>query len=93
MSYIAEMRDRLDLLRKQSGFSRVLVDGRESPVQPANIMALFENFQSFLVVGERDRAAYVVKSVLSKMQAQRLAAGDQLQIFVAIDEATEWLLS
>lgn len=89
--YIVELSSAADKMRKGNGHALILVDGRESPVQPAQIMAKMANIQSILIVNEKDRAAYVVRSTLGKMQAQRLSNSAQLNIFLTEQEALDWL--
>ncbi|QGP81108.1 hypothetical protein [Sphingobium sp. CAP-1] len=92
-AYVAALSARISEVRRLHGVARALVDGRDSLVQPASVMAKMEDIQNLLITTPGDRAAYVVRSALGRLQAQRLSSTDRLQVFLSIDEATEWLLS
>lgn len=91
--YIDQLRAHVAALRRERGHALVLVDGRESTVQATPVMERVAGIQSILIRDPRDRAAYVVRSSLAKMQAQRLSATDQLQVFLSSDAARSWLLA
>jgi len=91
--YITELRAHVETMRRKHGYSLVLVDGRENPVQPQYVMAKMETLPSILITNDKDRAAYVVVSSLAKLQAQRLSTADQLQVFLSASAAQEWLLA
>lgn len=92
-AYVAELRERTAAMRRSQGCALVLVDGRESAVQSAEVMARVAAIQSILIVAPGDRAAYVVKSSLAKMQAQRLSTTEQLKVFLSPDAARTWVLA
>ncbi|WP_375194179.1 hypothetical protein [Sphingobium sp.] len=91
--YVAGLSAKAAEIRRIYGSARVLVDGRESLVQPASVMAKMAGIQAILICVPNDRAAYVVRSALGKLQAQRLSTTDQLQVFLSAEEAQQWLLS
>lgn len=91
--YVAQLDAQVRALRRTQGYALVLVDGRESAVQSASVMARVANIESILVATERDRAAYVVASSLAKVQAKRLATSQQLKVFVSPDAARTWILA
>lgn len=92
-NYQRELASQLERRRRMYGYSLAFIDGRHTEVQPPEVMARLADLQSFLVVGERDRAAYVVANSLAKMQAQRLATTDQLKVFLSPSAARTWLLA
>lgn len=91
--YIAELQDRCAKLRRDQGFSLVLVDGRQSTIQSAQVMTKVAGIQSILIKHPGDRAAYVVPNNLAKLQAARLSTTEQLQVFTSVDEARGWVLA
>lgn len=92
-AYMTELRERAESLRRSQGYAMVVVDGRDSAVQSAEVMARVANIQEVLIAAPRDRAAYVVESSLAKMQAQRLSTTDQLKVFISPDAARTWVLA
>jgi len=78
--------------RRRFGSFRVLVDGRQSPVQPAATMARYKSPQEVLDT-EEDRYAIVVGSMLSKLQTDRSFDDDRIGVFLELDSAEAWLLS
>ena len=92
-AYLAEMRERTTALRRSQGYALVLVDGRETAVQSAAVMAKVAGIEEILIRNERDRAACVVANSLSKMQAQRLSTTEQLKVFLSPGAARTWLLA
>ena len=78
--------------RRRFGSFRVLVDGRQSPVQPAATMARYKPPQEVLDT-EEDRYAIVVGSMLSKLQTDRSFDDDRIGVFLELDSAEAWLLS
>lgn len=91
--YITALSSKVADIRRSRGNARVLVDGRESMVQPASVMAKLGGIQSILISTPGDRAAYVVRSALGKLQAQRLSTTEQLQVFLLPEEARQWLMA
>jgi hypothetical protein len=92
-TYLRELQARTEALRRSSGEVLVLVDGRTAQVQSAPVMEKVAGIQDILIVGERDRAAYIVENSLSKMQAQRLSTTDRLKVFLSPSAARTWLLA
>jgi len=90
-AYIAEMQQRIAAIRDRKGYSLVLVDGRQSAVQPREVMDEFSNLEALLIATERDRAAYIVTNSLAKMQAQRLTSSERLKVFLSPTAAHTWL--
>jgi hypothetical protein len=91
--YLAELKARTESLRRADGHVLVLVDGRAAQVQSAPVMEKVAGIQDILIVGDRDRAAYIVENSLSKMQAQRLSTTDRLKVFLSPSAARTWLLA
>ncbi|MCP1470365.1 hypothetical protein J3E64_002053 [Sphingobium sp. OAS761] len=89
--YLSEMKRYLTNVRDRWGYSLVLVDGRESQIQPKEVMDEFENLESLLISTRGDRAAYIVANSLAKMQAQRLTASERLKVFLSPTAARTWL--
>lgn len=92
-NYLRELASRLDHSRRTRGYALALVDGRQSDIQPADVMDRMRDIESILVATERDRAAYVVVNSIAKLQAQRLATTDQLKVFLSPSAARTWLLA
>jgi hypothetical protein len=90
-AYLAELRDQIVQARRLHGAALVLVDGRSAAVQSASVMEKVARIETILIVSDRDRAAYVVANSLSKLR--RLAATDQLEVFLSPSAARTWLLA
>lgn len=92
-AYVAKLHEHVVSMRRRQGYSLVLVDGRDSAVQSAEVMARVSGIQNLLIENERDRAAYVVATSLAKIQAQRLSTSEQLKVFVSPSAARTWVLA
>jgi hypothetical protein len=90
-TYLAELRRRVTEMRERRGYALALVDGRNSTVQPQEVMEEFADIESLLIAAEGDRAAYVVADSLAKMQGQRLATSNRLKVFLSPTAAYTWL--
>lgn len=77
--------------RRKFGSFKLLVDARESPVQPAATMARYKPPHELLET-DKDRYAIVLGSMLSKLQADRMFGDDRMRAFLALDVAEDWLL-
>lgn len=92
-SYLAELRAQIMQVRRRKGYSLVMVDGRQSQIQTAEVMERMGDIQAILVESARDRAAYIVTNSLAKLQAQRLSTTDRLKVFLSPSAARTWLLA
>lgn len=80
-------------LRAKHGLALLLVDGRESAVQPTEVVEFLSNFEAEFLLGEHDRSAYIVPSSLAKLQAKRVIKGERAQCFLSEHAAKTWLLA
>lgn len=76
--------------RRKFGSFRLLVDARESPVQPAATMARYKSPHELLET-DKDRYAIVLGSMLSKLQTDRMFVDDRMRAFLSLEKAECWL--
>jgi len=91
-----EIRSIMGRARAKFGRANYMVDARNSPIQPRDVMAEAERLGSFLE-HPSDRMAIVVSSALAKMQSRRAldaqtAYPQNGEVFLSEDEARTWLL-
>ena len=76
--------------RQRSGRLRMYIDGTDSRVQPAVVIAAFNALPS-IVTEPDDRLAVVVTSSLSMLQVKRTLRNERERAFAATSEAMAWL--
>ena len=93
ISFKQQLKHRLDTSRRKHGHALSLIDGRESVVQSAEVMAHLGDIESDVVSGKDDRSALILTSSLLKMQAQRNMVTPRSMAFLSFDAARTWLLA
>lgn len=92
-AYVAEVRRAMADLRRTGGCRYILVDMSGYPIQPKEIAeahgALLRSSRNM----DGIRVALVMQSVLSRLQANRLAAEAGHEIFDSREEAEAWLFA
>lgn len=69
----------------------VLSDSRRFAVQTGTVAAAFEGLMAKAANHGAGRTAIVVGSSLNKLQAERTLASPNVRVFLAMDEAEQWL--
>lgn len=91
--YMEEIARQASQARRTAGALKLLVDGREADVVPADTAAVLADFERRIIAAPTDRVAVVVGSSLAKMQTRRNFASPQSEIFVSPSAAETWLLA
>jgi len=80
--------------RRRHGCAHVLVIKNDAIVQSSEAVQEISKGRGEVLSGPLDRMAVVIESGLSRMQVQRLYAGDERRrCFQSIEEARAWLMS
>lgn len=91
--YFAHLRKQSSALRSAGGCSRILVDMTDYPIQSQVIADGHHAALKFAGETVGARAAVVMKSGLSRLQAARVTKSSGHRLFDDIASATEWLMS
>lgn len=86
----AHVRANIAKARMQLGSLRMLGDARNAPVKQMEISQILDPPSKYLV-GRQDRYAIVVATTLHKLQVSRVIDDLRAKVFLAIEEAEEWL--
>lgn len=89
--FVADLRVHVDKLRASGREFDMLVDMREAPLLPQSLTAIAQEPMKWLVDNGLRRNAYLVASVLLKMQFDRLAISPAFACFKTEEEALAWL--
>lgn len=92
-NYLTHLRSQSSTLRSTGGCSRILVDMTDYPIQSQAIADGHHAALKFAAETLGARAAVVMKSGLSRLQAARITKSSGHQLFDDIASASEWLMS
>jgi hypothetical protein len=80
----------VEAAHRSHGRALVLVDRRECPVQPAEIVEHIRKTAAGVLWPE-DRFALIVKSALVAMQVKRTSSAARRETFTSVEEGEAWL--
>lgn len=83
----------MESARRKAGRLRLLsIAEDEGHVYPQKTIDAFRKLVEQFFTQPEDKAAYIVRSTLARMQIARMDDTGRLKAFATIPEATEWLL-
>jgi hypothetical protein len=90
--YLAELRRHVEALAPSGGCRRILVDMSRYPIQPKDVAQAHANIIAHGKSEMKACTAVVMSSVLSKLQAKRMANLAGRELFDDEPSARHWLL-